>query len=62
MRLRGEVDGHQFAAQAAQRGAVAVVAEESLVLPDTCALCACPIAARQWQIWRPHFTVNRLAN
>ena len=41
--LRGaKVDGHQFAAQAAQRGAVAVVAEESLVLPDTCALLRVP--------------------
>ena len=41
--LRGaKVDGHQFAAQAAQRGAVAVVAEESLTLPDTCALLRVP--------------------
>ena len=37
--LRGaKVDGHKFAAQAAQRGAVAVVAEEPLDLPESCAL------------------------
>lgn len=41
--LRGaKSDGHQYAAEAAQRGAVAVVAEESLALPDTCALLRVP--------------------
>ena len=41
--LRGaKVDGHKFAAQAAQRGAVAVVAEESLALPESCALLRVP--------------------
>ena len=41
--LRGaKVDGHKFAAQAAQRGAVAVVAEEPLDLPESCALLRVP--------------------